>query len=203
MLPVTRFIASSYTGGADFVRATVSQLPYRSGTTSTDAALRQARNDIFGQIGDRATVSNVVIIITDGVPFPGTLRQPTIEAAIDLQRVATVFAVGITDNIDMDLLSRLSSLPRVLNRNFFSTPDFVGLEEKFLPLLESVCVTPTPPPCKAIFYFLHSKLQRKRYNVTKNLIKIYIVVMYVEGTPIDSVKCNFFRVPLQRTATKP
>ncbi len=141
----------SYLDGQSVIERTIDELPYQMGTTSTDEALSQARNEIFGHPGDRVNVLNVVIIITDGVPFPDARRQPTINAATDLQRVATMFSVGITNNIDMRLLSLLSSHPRLPNRNYFSTLDFDELDRQLLPLLESVCVSPTPPPCKRLF----------------------------------------------------
>ena len=84
-------------------------------------------------------------MVTDGVPFPANLRQPTIDSAESLQQIATMFAVGITDSIDPDLLARLSSQPRELDRNYFTSPNFAELEASLVPLLASVCETPAPP----------------------------------------------------------
>ncbi len=119
-------------------------MEYRGGTTSTNSALDQARTDVFQSDGDRPQVLNIVIIVTDGVPFPNFLRQPTIEAARQLQTIATSFAVGITDSIDEDLLKLLSSEPRQRDQNYFMTPNFEQLEEKLVPLLSIVCPVSTP-----------------------------------------------------------
>ena len=86
-----------------------------------------------------------MIIVTDGVPFPANLRDPTIESAAQLQRIATTFAVGITNQIDVELLSFLSSVPRLQNVNYFTSPDFDELEASLVPLLASVCETPGTP----------------------------------------------------------
>ncbi len=139
----------SFEQGAAFIRDTTSNLQYRGGTTSTNAALNQTINEVFGEEGDRANVRNVVIVITDGVPFPPNLRGPTIDSAESLQQIATMFAVGITDNIDPDLLARLSSQPREPDRNYFKSPDFDELEATLEPLLASVLhrsITPTETP---------------------------------------------------------
>ncbi len=129
---------------------TVSRLEYRGGETHTNDALDQARNSVFGQAGDRPNVLNVVIIITDGVPFPDFRRTPTINSAASLQSISTIFAIGITELIDVNLLSLLSSQPRVMDVNYFTSPDFEQLELSLQPILRSVCATPPPPtlPCK-------------------------------------------------------
>ncbi len=136
----------SYIQGSASVINEVSNLEYRGGTTSTNRALDQARTDVFQNDGDRPQVLNVVIIVTDGVPFPATLRQPTIDAASQLQAIATSFAVGITNSIDEGLLQSLSSQPRQRDQNYFMTPNFDQLEEKLVPLLSIVCPVSTQTP---------------------------------------------------------
>ncbi len=93
---------------------------------------------MFGRAGDRPNVTNVVIIITDGLPNT-ELRNATLEAARDLQEIATMFAVGITDEIDEDVLRNLSSQPRILKQNYFTSANFSILVNNLEPLLDSFC----------------------------------------------------------------
>ncbi len=123
----------------------IRSLEYTGGVTHTDAALNQAISDVLGQAGDRPDVTNVVIIITDGVPNPTDRRRNTVLAAEALHTLATTFAIGITDKTDDNLLMLVSSRPRLLDVNYFTAPNFVQLKENLQPVLRSVCVTPTPP----------------------------------------------------------
>jgi Mg-chelatase subunit ChlD len=54
----------------DFIKA---QLSYPGGDTNTTGALEMAKNRMYGTDGDRAEVSNVVVLLTDGIP---TYPQP-------------------------------------------------------------------------------------------------------------------------------
>ncbi len=130
--------------GQEAVRNTSGYLVYRGGTTRTNTALDTARTDVFeGGPGERPGVPNICVIITDGVPFPTDLRDPTIIAAERLQTICTCFVVGITSNVDVELLERLSSPPRLLNQNYFASPDFAQLGLILDSVLAGVCVTTT------------------------------------------------------------
>ncbi len=133
--------AFSYTSGSAAIIDALQNLDYLGQETHTDDALNVARTQVFGQAGDRPAVLNVVVIISDGQPFPPSRRQPTVNQAADLQRIATSFAIGVTNEIDSGILRLLSSNPRELNRNYFTTPDFDELENNLQPLLTSVCQT--------------------------------------------------------------
>ncbi len=133
--------ACSYTPERAGVINGLSNSDYLGQEMHTDDALNVARTQVFGQAGDRPTIANIVVVISDGQPWPPSRRQPTVNQALDLQRIATVFAIGITPEIDVGILRLLSSSPRVLNRNYFITPDFDELENILQPLLASACPT--------------------------------------------------------------
>ncbi len=140
---------SSYTSGADSILNTIRSLEYTGGQTHTGDAVNQAIMEVFGQDGDRPNATNVAIIITDGVPNPNSQRRDAIINVETLQSIATTFAIGITHEIDDNLLMLLSSRPRELNVNYFTAPNFTQLKENLQPILSRVCVTPTVPtiPC--------------------------------------------------------
>ena len=48
-------------------------LNYPGGNTATKDGLDTSRTQVFSQPGDRATIRNVVVVITDGIP---TLPEP-------------------------------------------------------------------------------------------------------------------------------
>ncbi len=124
------------------MRTAVRNLQFTGGETYTNQALDQARDMLRpGRPGYRPSVQQIVIIVTDGVPNPGNLRQPAINSGSDLQRLAKCFAIGITDEIDFGILALLSSPPRQPGVSYFTSPDFEALENNLRPLLESVCTT--------------------------------------------------------------
>ncbi len=115
-------------------------MEYIGGHTSTDEALRAARQDVLGRAGDRPDVANLVILITDGIPFPDTRRGASIAEAAALQSQAAMISIGITERIDRRLLELFSSEPRVEHQDYFTSPDFETLEQLVLgSLLAEVC----------------------------------------------------------------
>ena len=99
--------------------------------------------------GVRNDATNVVLVITDGVPFPDEKRQPALDAAKRAQDNGIVmFAVGITNKIEEDVLKALSSAPRKLDQNYFSSPDFANLDGMINLVAKETCKGEenTPPP---------------------------------------------------------
>ncbi len=132
----------SYTEGADFILSQVNSLAYLGGETSTDEALRITRVEVLGGQGNRPGITNLVILITDGIPHPVSRREPAIREARLLQNEATVVSVGITSFIDVGLLRLFSSEPREEDKSYFMSPDFETLEQNVLSnLLQEVCPT--------------------------------------------------------------
>lgn len=120
-------------------------LQYQGGQTATNEAVELMRTEVFTQDGDRPEVANIVILISDGVPFPDSRRTPAIENAARAQADGIqMFAVGITFLIDEQLLRLLSSPPRRLDENYFTSPDFEQLDTVLERILPTVCPTPRP-----------------------------------------------------------
>ncbi len=89
----------------------VNTVKYTGGQTNTTGAFRFLMSDIFvPQHGDRSNIPNTVITITDGVP--------NVEAKLLKETVAQVFqrqirslAVGVTNNVNDNVLQLISSPP--------------------------------------------------------------------------------------------
>ena len=135
------------------LRQAVLGIQYIGGTTNTAEALQLTANECFNtNNGDRPDVDNLAIIITDGLPTVFDLDLATEAAA--LKRKATVIAVGITDNVEEDLLRDISSPPQELNQNYFTAPDFTSLDTILRALIFETCKTPgaspapVPPPTR-------------------------------------------------------
>jgi len=58
---------------------------------------------VFGQAGDRPNVPNVALLITDGIP--NERESDTVPQANNVKsRDIEIVVVGITDQIDLDML---------------------------------------------------------------------------------------------------
>ncbi len=130
----------SYTQGPGFILNQINGLTYIGGETRTDEALRITRMEVVGRLGDRPRVENLVILITDGIPYPDSRRDPSVTEAGLLQAVAKMVSVGITDLIDANLLRLFSSPPQEMDKDYYTSPDFETLEQNVLEnLLREVC----------------------------------------------------------------
>ncbi len=117
----------------------VTGMEYDPGYTKTHLAMELARTEIFQPAGgDRENITNVVMILTNERP---SIYQKMVEAAEELQGVATVYAVGVgdmgRDNIT-DILQIMSSQPKEPGKNYF-TASFEDLEQIVDPVLGSLC----------------------------------------------------------------
>jgi len=124
------------------VRSGLAAIAYMGQTTNTPEALIQTRLQCFSAAtGDRPDVNNLAIIVTDGVPFPPTRRDPAIaEAAALRDSGVTMIAIGVTDVIDPDFLKEMSSPPQMEDQNFFTATDFSALEGITTSVVEGTCV---------------------------------------------------------------
>ncbi len=156
-------------------------MPYIGGETWTDDALRRARQEVFVSPGDRSNVINYAVLITDGKPEPQSRRTPAIDEARQLQDIAQVIAVGITEEIDENTLQQLSSV-------YFTSPDFQALEREILPpLLMEVC--PTDPTSKYSFY--------------RPVLRIYVEFsLLLQGCEHTSIPANLQIVQLRFTTLR-
>ena len=105
--------------------------PYLGSTTNTPEALRLTRTQCFNVAnGDRPNIPNLVIVVTDGVPYPETRRTPALNEARALRDTgAVVISIGITNAIDEDFLKGMSSAPQLEGQNYFTATDFGVLNE--------------------------------------------------------------------------
>ena len=126
------------------LKAALANIDCIGSTTNTPDAIRVARQQCFNPSnGDRSNVQNVAIIITDGVPHPDDRREPTMRQAEILRSTGTkIIAVGITEDIDKELLKSLSSLPQTENKNYFTSASFTALNEISRSVGEQSCPEP-------------------------------------------------------------
>lgn len=138
---------------ANELAAAAQRIRFRGGTTNTYSGLTFARERCFNSnYGARDSVTNLAIIITDGVPtVPDANGQDPValakQAAIALKSdpvKAKVFVLGVTDAVDKDTLEYLSSGTGY----YFATPDFSQLSGVLNTLLQGACEVSTlaPPP---------------------------------------------------------
>ncbi len=94
--------------------------------------------EIFRGPGNRDGVIDVAVVITDGQPTDNVEdTQP--EAFAAQNDGIRMFAVGITDNVNVFTLRYLSSPPRNLDENYFTSPNFDVLQRMLNTLLQEVC----------------------------------------------------------------
>jgi len=93
-----QFYLNDYTDISS-LRAAVHAIPYCDGNTDTAGGLRVMRTQIFNQAyGDRPGVTNVGILITDGVP---TREQQNLAAEVQMDKDALirVLGIGVTNQV--------------------------------------------------------------------------------------------------------
>ena len=127
------------------IQETILYVPYLGQTTNTPEALHQADSQCFSAVnGGRDDADNVVIIVTDGVPFPPDRRNPALREARRLkEKGIRIAAVGITDGVDEEFLRGISS-----GDNYFTVPEFQELERQVEQISEQICqVAPNGKSC--------------------------------------------------------
>ena len=130
VFPLNRFNSISE------VQEAIRNIPYLGQTTNTPEALHQASIQCFNaDNGDRDDVENVIIIVTDGVPFPAERRTPALSEAWRLKDKGTrIYTIGITDVVDEEFLSGISS-----GNNYFPVRNFQELEGLEEIISEQIC----------------------------------------------------------------
>ena len=107
----------------DAIKKAIRDVAYEDGKTNITGALRETRLNVFkASAGDRPTVRNVLILISDGKPNleeSGTQREGD---AVRRQGTIVV-TVGITSAIATDLLDGLASNGKVIESPTFQTRD--------------------------------------------------------------------------------
>ena len=134
------FALNRYDNNEDIRNALLS-IGYIGQTTNTPEALLQTRLQCLSpNNGDRSDVDNLVIFVTDGVPFPDFRRQPAIEEARRLRDTGAIMvSVGITDVIDEAFLKEMSSPPQALGSNYFTASTFEALDTIRRTVVQQTC----------------------------------------------------------------
>ncbi len=134
------FALNRYDNREDISQA-ILNLAYIGQTTNTPEALRVTRTQCFSPSnGDRSDAKNLVIVVTDGLPFPPNRRGPAIEEGRQLKNTGAVMVlVGITDTIDQAFLRDLSSPPQQLGTNYFTASDFQALDNIRRTVVQGTC----------------------------------------------------------------
>ena len=57
-----------------------------------------------------------------------------------------VITIGVTDQIDADLLRDMSSPPQEQDNNYFTSADFSKLDAIIDDIIEATCIVATAPP---------------------------------------------------------
>ena len=121
---------------------------YKGGNTNTSGGLRTIMRSVLTPAGgDREDVTNVVVIVTDGVSTRDA--HLTIGDSTDLKRDknAVIFVVGITDQVSREDLRDMSSPPQEEGKNYFLTTDFDQLDSIIGAMINLTCTSiATQPP---------------------------------------------------------
>ena len=115
---------------------------YIGSNTNTSGGLYVMYSEAFTEAnGDRPGIPNVGVVITDG--FSTTDNQSTVPNAVRARQMGIeLFAVGITNNINLQELRLISSEPQLENVNYFVSDDFATLDEQVRPaLIDQTCTT--------------------------------------------------------------
>ncbi len=124
----------------ELIQQALLAIPYIGGSSNTPAALRVTRTQCFNPSnGDRPDVGDMAILITDGVPFPPSRREPAIVEAMRLQDSGVrMISIGITARVDDAFLQEMSSPPHSLNSNYFKAADFTELHNMSVALFSAL-----------------------------------------------------------------
>lgn len=137
-----------YTTEDDVVRQ-LATLPYPGGKTATADGLYLMSDQIFQTSGDRSDTRNVLLAVTDGTPnVPDDSPMAAARIAADYAKnIATIFTVGVTEDITVELLQYISSSPQIEGRNFFKSASFDELKEIRQQVITQTCKDPEPVGC--------------------------------------------------------
>lgn len=119
----------------DALMAKVRSLRYMGSHTNTAGGLSKMRDGVFdptgaGRYGDRAGVSNVAVLITDGVST--TNKALTIPTAMRAKAEGVkIYVIGVTKDIDVNEISQISSNRDGENETWWRVLEFDSLSTQF------------------------------------------------------------------------
>lgn len=116
--------------------------------TNTASGLREMSEVQFqSPNGDRPRVPNVAVVLTDGEST--WENASTIPEAIKARNNnITIFTVGVTNRVNEREIREISSLPQMLNENYFLSDTFADLSSLVGSITRQTCariITPPPP----------------------------------------------------------
>ena len=129
----------------DEIQNAIRNLHHFGGFRNTLDALIQTRLQCFNPTaGDRPDVSNLAIMVTDGIPFPDDRKEPVIREAAALRNTGvTMIAIGVAHGTDLlnvkDFLKEMSSPPQIKDQNYFMATDFSALSQITTNVVEGTC----------------------------------------------------------------
>ena len=127
----------------DQIFEAIDNIPYRYGSTNTADALKTMRTEMYSrQNGDRPTVPNICIVITDGVSNINYRRTiPEAEQARNDGIHIYAIGIGLTDMTEID---GIASKP--VEENRFAVQEFSELQSLRDYVFSAIC------PSKSIFF---------------------------------------------------
>ncbi len=135
------FSLDTYNSKQD-VKNAIKSISYAGATTNTDSGMALARTDCFGGNGDRPTVANIAILITDDEPFGDgpDERASAIEESQNLKDTgALLLVISPSAAIDKTYLEELSSPPKLEDKTYFVTSSFTSLVDVVQGVVENTC----------------------------------------------------------------
>ena len=124
----------------------ITGISYKGHDTNTAGGIREMRTVQFTAAhGDRPSVPNVAIVITDGESKIDP-EQTVPEAEIAHGQGITVYSIGITDKVKKDEVSGISSPPHDLDKNYFLRAKFTNLDSIIRAIVDATCHNMDPVP---------------------------------------------------------
>ncbi|CAH1789223.1 unnamed protein product [Owenia fusiformis] len=134
-----KFHLNEFENHNDIIGA-VAQFEQNCGATNTSGAIRYMRERMFTtENGDRSNISNIAIIITDGVSTVDE-RYTAREAQIARSEGIAMFMVGVGAMVDTKELKLIASKPH--EKHLFQVTDYYGLMSITNTLASKTCYVP-------------------------------------------------------------
>jgi Mg-chelatase subunit ChlD len=117
----------------------IKKMPYIGGHTNTSGGLRLMKDEQFqAKHGDRPGARNIGIVITDGKStYDANRTIPDANAA--KQQGVQLYSIGVTNAIDEEELKDISSDPKMLDQNYFISPNFTALSGFIDQIVKETC----------------------------------------------------------------
>lgn len=126
------------------LRNAILSTPYLGSFTNTSGGIRVMHLEQFtAQRGDRPSVPNLAIVVTDGESNLDQFRTISDAQAAQASGIQMV-SVGITDAVNVQELRGISSPPQELNQNWFQSSDFNQLLSVLNVIITPLCESTGP-----------------------------------------------------------